>query len=280
MKIKELAKNGRNYSEFNREERNYAAIFFAALCYGNNLEKFLELCKVNSPIVKDESGIYFEYSYLRDLWFSIGMKEKEDETIEEEKVRIDKANNDKKEIIRNKLKIKDIDNILNKPVKDINEKFGVGGEPSDKYIQYPGKWAISKFSENVKDRDDFIKVCKFKWSFNIKPDIVIHLSKDRAICIEAKYDSGEGSYPSSDKDINIFNSRGVEKVGQTELQAYMMKDLLDLEIDEKKDFFALVKKGMNSKTHINIQWSEAFKNMETGWMPEFAKQMIKNTSKE
>lgn len=42
MNIREIAQLTPNYFEINREERNYAAIFFAVLCRPGNAEKFLQ----------------------------------------------------------------------------------------------------------------------------------------------------------------------------------------------------------------------------------------------
>lgn len=255
MNIREITKLAPNYCEINREERNYAAIFFAALCKPGNSERFLNYCGYNETISPD-FGIFFEYSYLRDLWYNIS-----DENI-------------KKEIIRHHLKITNIDDILALPTIEINLKFGVGGEPSEKFIQYPGKWAIVKYSKNFTNPDDFLKICKFKWSFNIKPDIVIHLDKDRAICIEAKYESGEGSYPASDIEKAIFKEKGLLYVGQMKLQEYMMNTLLGLETK----FIRLDSKKNKSETHQSLTWSEAFGLLDMSEMPPFANVMAKNTS--
>ncbi len=186
MNIRQIANLTPNYSEINREERNYAAIFFTALCKEGNTERFLKYCGFEEKIGAD-FGIYFEYAYLRDLWSEI------------------KNENTRKGIIRQKLKIKGIDDILNLSPIGINIKFGVGGKASSDFIQYPGKQSIVKYNKHFPDNDDFLKICKFKWSFNIKPDIIIHLEKDRAICIEAKYESGEEWYPASDLEKEIFS---------------------------------------------------------------------------
>ena len=224
MNIREITQLDSNYYEINREERNYAAIFFAALCKSGNVESFLEYCGIDGK-QRHEFGIYFEYSYLRDLWYQI----KDEET--------------KKNIIREKLSINGIEKILELPLKEINQIFGVSGEASSKYIQFPGKWAIVKYNQNFKDNKDFLKLCKFKWSFNIKPDIVIHLSKNHALCIEAKYVSGEGSYPSSNAEKTIFKERDLGYVGQMELQKYMMEELLGI----KTEFMFLVYKKEKRK---------------------------------
>lgn len=255
MDIRKIAKFAPNYFEINREERNYAAILFAALCKPLNTEKFLKYCGFEGQLGPD-SGIYFEYAYLRDLWSKI------------------KVEGVKKEIIRQHLKIKGIDEVLNLPVMEINYKFGVGGQPSENYIQYPGKWAIVKYEKNFQDNADFLKVCRFKWSFNIKPDIVIHLDKDRAVCIEAKYESGEGSYPASDIEKMIFKKRGIPYVGQMELQKYMMEELLGV----KTDFIFLVFWKEKSVTHKVLSWAETFRSLDMGDMPPFAIEMVKRIS--
>ena len=65
MNIREIAGIDLNYYSLNREERNYAAIFFAALCRPGNITKFLELCECDLPEqVSDDFGIYFEYVYI------------------------------------------------------------------------------------------------------------------------------------------------------------------------------------------------------------------------
>ena len=255
MDIREIVGLDLNYSEINREERNYAAVFFAAICRPGNPERFLNYCGFDTRIGA-EFGIYFEYAYLRDLWWRINSEET------------------KKQVIREKLRIDGIDDILRLPTVDINRKFGVGGQPSTGLIQFPGKWALVKYAENFADKNDLLKICRFKWSFNIKPDIVIHLSKSKAICIEAKYESGEGSYPSSEAEKSIFRARGIKYVGQMELQKYMMEELLGIDTE----FMFLVYKKEKSETHKVISWKEAFGSMNLEDMPGFAEAMVKRIS--
>ena len=213
----------------------------------------MKYCGFDSKLCP-EFGIYFEYSYLRDLWYQI-----KDEEL-------------KKRIVLEKLEIDGLEDILTLPLNDINKKFGVSGEASSNFFQYPGKWAIVKYNHNFPNNKDFLNICKFKWSFNIKPDIVIHLDKNHAICIEAKYESGEGSYPSSNIEKSIFKERGGSHVGQMELQKHMMEELLGI----KTEFMFLVYKKEKSETHKVVSWAEAFKSIDMNEMPEFTLQMIKN----
>lgn len=255
MNIREIAGLNPNYFEINREERNHAAVLFAALCIPGNAEKFLESCGLSTKL-DPEFGIYFEYAFLRDLWNGI----------DEDQTKID--------VIRKLLNIEGINEILELQVSDINQKFGASGRGNSDKIQFPGTWAITKYHENFGNDAEFVKVCKFKWSFNIKPDIVFHRDKNNAVCIEAKYQSGEGSYPSSPRDKQIFATRGLPTIGQTELQKYMMEELLGL----KTEFIFLVSKKESSDTHDVITWRDAFSDLDMNGMPIFARKMADHIS--
>ena len=173
---------------------------------------------------------------------------------------------------------------------EINKKFGVFGKESKDFVQNPGNWSISKFgrlknNEDYEyDNEDFWQICKFKWAFNIKPDIVIHLDRERAICIEAKYASGEGSYPTSPTDIEVFQEREIDfknpedkKITQIELQDYMMTELLGL--DTK--FVFLVRRGKESGRNKKLRvlhWKTAFSWLDLADLPCFAIEMIRKIS--
>ena len=249
--------NPLNYYMINREERNYAAIFYSALCRKDNLRRFLNRIEATNKISADY-GMYFEYAYLRDLWVAIKLS----------------PNEIKRQIIKSKLNISNIDEIMDgdlskEKIFEINRIFGVSGTPSTEHIQFPGKWSIKKFESHF-DKTDFERICKFKWSFNIKPDIVIQLSKDFAVCIEAKHQSKEGSYPSSKEDIEIFDRKKATRVTQRALQYYMMKDLLGIDI---KPVF-LVSNMPNNPDSDTISWKDAFNVLDLDDMPYYAHKMI------
>ena len=254
MNARKITGFDERYATINREERNYAAIFYHALLQPGNAEKFLRLTGIDEHIGPD-FGIYYEYSFLRDLW--------------------DRArdNHIRKQIIKEHLHIDRIDDILSRDIRDINAHFGVAGTPSKTDIQSPGNWSIRKFHTRFQFADDLLAVCRFKWSFNIKPDIVIHLDNDRAICIEAKYISGEGQYPSSTVDKMIFNQNGISYVGQLELQRYMMTKLLG--IDTR--FVFLVQKRIPVDSVQSILWSEAFEAMGFESPFAFVNDFLRNT---
>lgn len=256
MNVRKIANFSLNYFDINREERNYTAILFTALCNCENVMKFLQKHGEENKQPGPDFGIYFEYSFLRDLWS------------------ITTDNEVKKQIIRNCLTIRDIDSILQRPVVEINKIFGVSGKPSSKYIESPSNWAITKYSGHFPCDEDFKKICMFKWSFNIKPDIVIHTDKNKAFCIEAKYESGEGQYPSSRKDQAIFDERKIERISQTSLQKYMMEDILGI----KTKFILIVSKMTKSHSHEVMVWKEVFEMLDTSYLPDFAQRMIHKIS--
>ena len=256
MNIRDISAIDCSYYEINREERNYAAILYAALCRSDNAIRFLELCGLKNQQLGSEFGIYFEYSLIRDIWDQID------------------SNEVKKKIIGTFLDFKAIHDLLGGSILSINEKFGVSGKPSSNFIESPGNWAISKYSQNFFDNEEFLRICKFKWSFNIKPDLVIQINKSNAVCIEAKYKSSEGKYPSSAKDTKIFETRGIKKVGQTALQKYMMEQVLGI----RTEFRYLVQKKSKSDTHQVLFWKDAFESLKLDGMPNFAIQMINKIS--
>jgi len=263
MNIREIGGTDPAYWSICREERNYAAILFAALCMPGNAKIFLDLCGVKDPI-DDEFGIYFEYAYLRDYWN--GLMDESDE----------KLNELKKRIISESLDIPAVSKILKQTdLSTTNMELGVSGIASKKFIQSPGRWTVKGLDNKFSDNDQFLKLCKFKWAFNIKPDIVIHLSKSRAICIEAKHESGEGQYPSSKEEKAIFSRRGLKSVGQLELQQYLMNELLGIQTD----FVFIVSKMEQTQQHKVMHWGDVFAEMNLEGMPLFARNMAKAISK-
>lgn len=116
---------------------------------------------------------------------------------------------------------------------EFNKELVGRSSPSKHTIEGPGNWGVSKLYGTFKgntDFRDFRKACCFKSAFNIKPDIVIEIGKGRAICIEAKYCSKEGQYPSGAKyEKGLFRKHGKEYVRQTEVQHFMMKEILGMD---------------------------------------------------
>lgn len=136
---------------------------------------------------------------------------------------------------------------------DWNQHFGVGTPvASSALIQSPSQWSLKQFAPNISSDKDFLATCKFKWSFNIKPDLVIHMSNDHAVGIEAKYASREGSYPAKGDEKAIFAARGLHHVGQTELQEYMFRHLLGVEAIY---LYVVQDPAAISRTHKTLVWS-------------------------
>lgn len=244
------------YYTINREERNLAAIFYHALLINNNLKNILD--KLSIQYVEEELAVYFEYSFLRDLWFSI-----------------DKADNQtKRKTILSLLEPENRAYLENCSVYDFNIWFGAVPVPSRDYIQSPGNWSVDKYRHNIHDNEEFMKVCKFKWCFNAKPDIVIHTSNNHAVCIEGKFESGEGTYPSKESEKTEFNTRGLPNVKQTEIQKKIM-ELLGIEAS----FIFLVKSDIYSTSHKIIHWADAFDMLDMSGSPQFIQKWVQSLKK-
>lgn len=252
--VREFLNWNNGYYEINREERNLAAIFYHALLLDDNLSRFLKTISCHFTVNSEEMGIYFEYSYLRDLWYNIKG-----------------GNEEKRELIYRFLEPSNIAELKSMDTFQFNKYFGAVPNPSRKYIQSPGNWSISKYSETITDNNEFLKVCKFKWAFNAKPDIVIHTSNDSAVCIECKFESSEGSYPTKPTEMVEFQHRGLGLVSQTSLQKYVLEELLGI---NTQYIFLVQKDGAKSETHSTLLWKEAFSNLKMDNCPTFIKSWV------
>ena len=169
------------------------------------------------------------------------------------------------------IKIDNIDDLQKKSIHEFNKYFGSSPHPSLEFIQSPGSWSMVKYNNSIRDNTDFFNATKFKWSFNIKPDLVIHLSNVKAICIEAKFESSEGMYPSNHMEKNIFKTRGLPYVKQTSLQQYMMEKLLGISTEF---IFLLQNDNAQSNTHKTITWKEVFTKLNISDSPMFIQKWI------
>jgi len=221
MNIPEFLEEKEPFYKFNREERNVAAILYHLLLVDGNLARFADLVKANITTVTDQVEVYYEYSYLRDLWHRTRDKDKQQQ------------NDKRRELVRSFLTPRIPALLQDDSVFQFNEAL-VGGRASSTDIQSPGRWSVMKIAgllpddgcEASSDRCEFLRTCRFKWAFNIKPDVVIFDAERRAICVECKLDSGESSYPSEAVERREFDRRKLERVHQTELQEYLMDSLL------------------------------------------------------
>ncbi|MGH7294359.1 MAG: hypothetical protein ACRELB_05480 [Polyangiaceae bacterium] len=238
-----------------REERNVVAMLYHLLMDGENLARFLDLAGCKLPVVPEEVGVYFEYAFLRDLW--------------NDRVR-DNAQLGRK-VILDLLQPSNPQDLERMSVEDFNGFFGAVPRPSRDFIQSPGNWSIERFAPNVPDRDQFLRICRFKWAFNAKPDLVVHVSHDGALCVEAKFASGEGHYPSKGSEKAEFARRGLPLQAQTDLQTYILRDLLGLQAE----FVFLVEDASaTSASHRTLVWREVFAALDTSSCQAFMREWI------
>lgn len=251
-----------NFIEINREERNHVAILYHLLLSGNNLQKFLKISGITGDFENSEIELYFEYALLRDFWERI---KKDDE-----------GNTDKKAYLFAILK----DSILDKDKLDsfdtdtFNSYFGAKRAQSKTIIASPANWSIASFDSEILTNKDFLKaVCMLKWSFNAKPDIVIHLPCQRALCIEAKFKSGEGLYPTNESEGRIFQDIGLDKVKQTEVQRYLMEEILGFRTDYR---YLTIKPGRRKRNFVDeeLTWRQLADSLSTEGQSKFVKNWV------
>ena len=252
MNLRRFVGLERPFATFNREERNLAAIFFFALNLDGNVSRFLAAAGCRPPQGEWEPAVYFEFTYIRDLWRQISSEEKT------------------RELILTFLQTRRNDWLARCPVEEFNTYFGAVPRPSRNHIQSPSNWSLSRFDTTIDDNESFLATCMFKWAFNAKPDLVIQTGPEQCVCIEAKLESREGKYPSTKKEKPVFKRRGLDFVGQTTLQQFALADLLGFETE----FVFLARKPPTTEGHRFLSWASAFDKMETEALPAYMKQTI------
>jgi len=205
-------------------------------------------------------AIYFEYAFLRDLWFNIDSQFIDNES----------RNAQKRNVILDLLKPTNREELKNMSVLEFNTYFGAVPKPSPFYIQSPGNWSIRSYAETI-HKDELLNVSRFKWCFNAKPDVVIHTTKSHAICIEAKLESKEGVYPSNEHEKKIFTTNDLPLVGQLEIQKKIMVELLGIQTQ----FIFLVQHSPDSFNPEVLTWKEVFSNMDTTDCPSFINEWMR-----
>ncbi len=238
---------------FNREERNAVAILFGLLTQRRNLDAFGSLFDWHPPDLAD-AEIAVEWSYLRDLWWHHSRTWTDPD--------------DGRRAILDALHPPNRAELAALSVVDFNRFFGAVPKPSEKYIQAPSNWSIGRFAPNIDDDQVFLAACRFKWAFNGKPELVIQTPSGEALCVEAKMDSGEGSYPSTPSEKAIFNNRGLDRVSQTSVQRYLVDDLLGL----NGTHVFISRKRRSVPGYSSTTWTELARSLDFGEAPDFVRQ--------
>lgn len=223
------------YVGYCREERNFAAVLYHLLLDERRRQAFLELVE-HQPADGEKAGVYFEYAHLRDLWAEVAKRERNTEA-------------------RNARYRNAIIAMLDRPdiafPEDCEEfnRFFIGEDAkaaSKKHIQMPSRWRDSQFHrwEERSGMGFAERACMLKWAFNAKPDLVLHLGDDKAICVEAKLESGVSHY-----SVRGDRSRGGFSRTQLEVQEFILKDLLGYTTD-----FVIISKTKRRKDDVENPW--------------------------
>ena len=217
--IHELFGIDKPYVDICREERNFAAMLYHLLLDKDRLKAFLELVGDSTSSI-DDVRIYFEYAHLRDLWAAVAAEAKRER-------KTANLNDRYRKIILRLFCGSTESNQLPTDCKEFNEFFiGKGAKASAQQIQSPSRWQKSQFDTWCKepfDRKFAERACMLNWAFNAKPDLVLHLGDNRAICIEAKLESKIDEYSIKPARSDRFSMK------QTEIQKFIIKDLLGYE---------------------------------------------------
>lgn len=267
--LRELA-GFKSYGDVVREERFFCAVLFHLLLSCERaLEAFLKLCRVETDgLDLGKVRVYVEYAMARDLWHTL------EESAE--------PNENKKKFIQAYVPLlSEKANILE--IGTFNERI-VAGPVSCKHIQSPGRWDLKEIYKLLKSvepnnicDEEFRMACRLKWAFNVKPDMVIEVDENRVVCIEAKMESGEANYSI---DALPDDAKGKFTANQTEIQKFLMTDILGFEKDKfHQVFLSKSNKGKQGEP-VFLTWAEVFDKVleaipgDTAIMVELARKRI------
>lgn len=166
--------NDKRYSEVNREERQYCALFAHSLLASHACrERFAALVKQRTNVSLDPSDmeVYVEVAALRDYWRDLGDPSGySPETHERRRAVLG--------VIFETLS-------LNASLIEAQAVFWTREVGTTK-LWHPGRWDLSKLETAGLGALKLVK-----WAFNAKPDMLIW-SPSGGIILEAKVESGEG----------------------------------------------------------------------------------------
>lgn len=251
----------RPYFQFVREERLFCATLAHLLMQkGANLHAFIELVNTQlhpqdpalSKVDLERAEVYLEFAFLRDYWNSLG-----------------RDNNAKRDFVFTSLsRVASLSEFRSADfptdISKFNEFFmGRRGSFIKDDIVYPGQWSVATLAKRFGQHPNgFRDFCRFKWAFNIKPDMVVVTSGSRPLCIEAKLESREGWYPTSDTETQIFDTLfGAEKgrVRQLEEQSFMFSVLLD----SPCQLLMIGREHAHNSDIPFLTWTEVFRRLDT-----------------
>lgn len=234
------------FRTFDREERNAVAKLLVLLSEPANLRVLAEACHWEVDSL-DGAEVGVEWTYVRDLWAW----------------HVEHGKADLRTAIIDSLRPSNAPDLAAMSPLAFNSHFGAVPAPSSTFIQSPSNWSVTRFDPNITDNDEFLRTCIFKWAFNVKPDLVVQVG-EQVLCIEAKWDSREGTYPSSEKEKTIFGRRWLDPVRQTEVQRYLVNDLLGFD----GTFAYLTKQPTDSKADHSITWTDLLSRMTADHCPQ------------
>src|SRR5271157_753479 len=138
MNLRQLVGIDEPYFQFGREERHLAGILFHLLNHKDNAERVIRSVEPDWRINPAEFGVYLEYSYPRDLWRKMELREGGRNSPQ--------SNDHKRAVIVGTLESQLFDTgklawLRQAKVADFNEFFVGTRRASGDYIESPANWS-------------------------------------------------------------------------------------------------------------------------------------------
>jgi hypothetical protein len=273
----------KSYALINREERNYAALLYHLFMLGDNVRRFLEYTQYpwRDSFDLGEMGIYLEYAMLRDLWRWLDASEQD----------VAARNAKKRNFLLDFLQPAERPRLEQMSVEAFNRFFGASN-PSSQNIQQPATWSLNNALQQggmadpktEPDEERFLKYCKLKWGFNIKPDIVIQTQEDAVLSMNCYTDATDGNYPRNKADREVFEhrfGRDFPQITSWAVERFLLHEVLGL----KAQFLSIQRERSADQQETAegftvLLWKEAFQAMDTSHAHMFIQMMVEKIKQE
>ncbi|MBA4180132.1 MAG: hypothetical protein C0506_06035 [Anaerolinea sp.] len=273
----------RPFYTFVREERQFCAVLAHLLMQkGPNLGAFLNVVNARTGSsypteYLDEAEIYLEFAFLRDAWELLNAP------LSHPGVRrtvgalasINQAKHTRIRLLLDRSGLTDFDIPSAADPATFNERFmGRAGRSVKHDISSPGRWSIPAMLKHVNGGKDvpfgvIEALAKLKWCFNIKPDLVLMLPGQPVLCVEAKLESGEGTYPSGDDAEALRRAFPTYKKPwrQFDIQAHLFGKLLAVSHTQ-------IVVSRSAARPEDLTWAQVFGAMEMESSIPFVSQLV------
>jgi hypothetical protein len=283
----------------NQEERNASAVLYFLLMdprYRHRLFAglFPEAWK---PFDVTQVQVFYAYALPQDLWQAHAQRQPDPEARNRERLQAifdllalpslqlpAFAADSPEDVLNGRLQFGGYTGIA-----AFNAYFGIGS-PSEEEVQYPGRWSLLgsrqrgflyRFPEGAwqeltpaqRAAHPFFQLCCFKWAFGVRPELLLQVTPERAMVLEARRPAEEATYPASNEELHTIAQRLLADRNRTDevprqrrlaAQRFMLERLLGM---EAAFYYLTAQPEAVPEGAYNVTWQALFREQSLNALP-------------